>query len=813
MPKYTGQQIDLIESLAQTLEHFAPARSHAGEDGHGYFRKFRNYMLEYGEIHDGIEMDLSNVINYHSRVVRTGSGVRMKAPAFDGPLTKNLPKGIKFSGEALRNIMKDRRLLEREPMLNAYLKFANMQFDRAETDNWDAYGYLSDPAFAIAQAFFSGIEHLPTAAELQQLQARDPKAYQAAMKIMKFMDAFADLHGAELLTDPKKADPAETGAKEAERLRRLEKLQTATQALVDTPKEDVDSFMRETGNTDEYSKLERTVYGGADYEENAPIRQLPSYAEKLKRLLQQGLSLEEARLLHDYHTVFTTVRKDQSGAGFKYEDMNEPYRSQLLVVDRLCRACGDKFENGFPSVQEKNEFFKSLGTASEQLAHTLKTIVPSSKIYESGTEEANLKIQRTGDVYKTIYGEAVVENGLLNRASNMKQRIIGLEQTEQWLNRTELNPAYNMLKGSGTSGLGQKNGSEEQNYKAMMSSLNSVTRQFGKRKLNGTERMALGENCRTAAQKAEAWLGDALTKLQGAALPQNERRLTERRVIGTLGVVRTLNPEKAEVLRQKAAEALGRNLSWDEIRTAAAADRDRNPNFNRYYELHSGEAVEALPAQRLEEYAAKAASALYYQDKPNQKFDLSVPRSLAEKLQKNADFKAAMRAAGPEVVRQTLRSRNVEELSRLINGTPRRYAVNDQAKRKLKALSDRMQTEGRSKEWGALKTALADGNMKSSRDVFHAVEAYVKGKKAVTGNAQRKESVKLALDALAIVAENGDDVAKARAQILVDRFNEVRHAAPGQRNYVDIRNYGQAPEPEAAAAEGHEAAPQQELQV
>ena len=59
--------------------------------------------------------------------------------------------------------------------------------------------------------------------------------------------------------------------------------------------------------------------------------------------------------------------------------------------------------------------------------------------------------------------------------------------------------------------------------------------------------------------------------------------------------------------------------------------------------------------------------------------------------------------------------------------------------------------------------------------------------------------MKLALDALAIVAENGDDVARARAQILVDRFNEVREAHPGDRNHVGLRDYGHVPEPEAPA--------------
>ena len=72
-------------------------------------------------------------------------------------------------------------------------------------------------------------------------------------------------------------------------------------------------------------------------------------------------------------------------------------------------------------------------------------------------------------------------------------------------------------------------------------------------------------------------------------------------------------------------------------------------------------------------------------------------------------------------------------------------------------------------------------------------ETYLKGKKAVSSDPQRQASVKLALDALAIVAENGDAVAKERAQILVDRFNKVRDAKPGQKNYVDLKDYGKAP--------------------
>lgn len=180
-------------------------------------------------------------------------------------------------------------------------------------------------------------------------------------------------------------------------------------------------------------------------------------------------------------------------------------------------------------------------------------------------------------------------------------------------------------------------------------------------------------------------------------------------------------------------------------------------------------------------------------DEPNRPFDLNVPRAYAEKLQTMPGFHAAMRAYGPAAVRQSLRSGNMQNIVNIFKGGPERYAVNRQTRTKLQQLAAGMQTEHRSKEWAALKNALSNPDMKDSQAVFSAVEGYVKGKKAVSGNLQRQESVKLALDALAIVAENGDHVAKARAQILVDRFNAVRKTHPGDRNHVNLANYGNVP--------------------
>lgn len=197
--------------------------------------------------------------------------------------------------------------------------------------------------------------------------------------------------------------------------------------------------------------------------------------------------------------------------------------------------------------------------------------------------------------------------------------------------------------------------------------------------------------------------------------------------------------------------------------------------------------------RNLNKYMAKAVSGMFFLDEPDRKFDLSFVRNTAEKLQKMPDFRAAMRSYGPEAVRQALREGSMQTIANMINGGPNRYAVSQQTRNKLHQLAETMQSQGRDKEWTALKNALSDPNMKDSRAVFNAVEGFVKGKKAVTRNPQRQLAVKQALDALAIVAENGDRVATARAQILADRFNEVRRTRPGDRNHVDLANYGKAP--------------------
>ena len=82
--------------------------------------------------------------------------------------------------------------------------------------------------------------------------------------------------------------------------------------------------------------------------------------------------------------------------------------------------------------------------------------------------------------------------------------------------------------------------------------------------------------------------------------------------------------------------------------------------------------------------------------------------------------------------------------------------------------------------------------MTNSSQIIDAVEKYTKGKKSVRKTKEGKESFDLAMKALAFASKNGDDVARARAQNLVDRINQVRGVKKGQRNFVDLKAYAPA---------------------
>ena len=214
-------------------------------------------------------------------------------------------------------------------------------------------------------------------------------------------------------------------------------------------------------------------------------------------------------------------------------------------------------------------------------------------------------------------------------------------------------------------------------------------------------------------------------------------------------------------------------------------------SFRRYCWLHSGSAVNKCSNDKLPEYAAKVIAAAYLERKlgAQGKFDLSQVHQYAEALQGSANFKAAVQAVGSPRIREAMHNGRIAEVTDLLVGGSARYKVGQKAKQQFADLAANMDTKGRSEEWKALKRALENKDMADSSAVFDTVEKYLKGKKSVRRDQKGKDSVDLALRAVAIAANSGDGVAKQRARILVDRINTVRKTGPGDRHYVDLNKY------------------------
>ena len=216
----------------------------------------------------------------------------------------------------------------------------------------------------------------------------------------------------------------------------------------------------------------------------------------------------------------------------------------------------------------------------------------------------------------------------------------------------------------------------------------------------------------------------------------------------------------------------------------------RERSYRSYCYKHTGAAASRIPDEKLGEYAAKVTAAALLQRKQSA-FDLKALHHYAEVLQKSPNFIAAVRSAGTEKLRDVLIGGRVSDLAELTLGGKERYALSVQGRSRLAQMGAAMK-ENKTPEWNKLKAALEDPGAKDSGEIFDAAEKFLKGKKSVRRRQEDREAVDLAISAVAVAARDGDPVAKKRAQILVNRINQVRDVAPGEPNHVDLRDYPKA---------------------
>ena len=269
--------------------------------------------------------------------------------------------------------------------------------------------------------------------------------------------------------------------------------------------------------------------------------------------------------------------------GNDLRNLNEPFLSKMNRLNELGAVCQEKYANGFASMEGKSQLFLQLGTAFKEFSDLVRTHSPQN-LPENATEKERVRYATTQMLVQTCLNEATLPESIFRRAVDMKDRIIAVENTKSWQNRSDITPDYAVLKSTKLNYLGAREGAQYKDYTAMMDALSVVTKNFGRTKQNSTQRLQLGESSRLAMEKGEAYLNSVIEHSAPNELsnnPSKQASATRLRVIGVLGILHTLNPEKAEQMLEKTKVLFGHKLNWDEVSTMAKQAYNRNPNFAR----------------------------------------------------------------------------------------------------------------------------------------------------------------------------------------------------------------------------------------
>ncbi|MBR2671502.1 MAG: hypothetical protein IKE27_04815 [Oscillospiraceae bacterium] len=251
MPKYTQRHLDIVQAMAQSLSGFPPAAHLSNESGWGYLVKFRDYLINHENPETGA--DLATYYTMISKSVETGSGVKVQELNMPGVLGKSVAEGITSCDECIRYILKDGDLMQSEPFMHATLKNADLQFRLIDNEDREPDGFLSDKVTNTVSTIVSQLQKPPSAEQMEELQRNYPRAYEAGMKMMALINAYADYYYPEQqigVNEAAKLDPEQL---RQQKMQKLQALKDATKDFADVSVDSVGNFLTLTGNDDHLS--------------------------------------------------------------------------------------------------------------------------------------------------------------------------------------------------------------------------------------------------------------------------------------------------------------------------------------------------------------------------------------------------------------------------------------------------------------------------------------------------------------------------------------------------------------------------------
>lgn len=456
---------------------------------------------------------------------------------------------VEKSLEIMQKLKADKELMKKEPLLKAYLDNYELKAKINLSDQPDAYDYLSDNTASVDEFLIQQVDHLPSSQEIAKMSEGDQKKMETVHQFMKAFNSYYGLN--EKIHEGTYQDPRDLSDANYRKLldQRQEKLQKATEEFAKISEKDMKNFLLSNQITQEIETSFSNYYGSKKHDAHAAAKQMFDRRKQLRAYMTP----EESSILEGYVGQVKSTMGDAYGANIKMESLPENYRKMTQSVIDLKDECIQKLQNGFQNNEEKLEFFKKLGSKTQEFHDTYMTI-------------EGITADSPGDVigaYGAITQEFEkmyrAEHGALKRAVDMGKRIESVEQARNPEFIENLKNYYDMMKDT-KSGYFLHSNSKE--YERMMNTLKNVVELSKKDPLNDLERNVLTESYANISKDCRAYLTDK-------KLGSRSTEIGEDRFAGALGILNLVDQKEAEKVRARAQAKRGKSVTFDGLKQRA----------------------------------------------------------------------------------------------------------------------------------------------------------------------------------------------------------------------------------------------------
>ena len=516
---------------------------------------------------------------------------------------KLVTDSLKESKELTETMLADKDLVEKEPFLVSCLKVYDTLVSRGLSDGYGANLHMEDKSTAFIFLLINRFtEKIPSAQDLEAIREKSPEAYAAGMKVMDLFNAYAECYA---LSDGNEDEPDHIASikREDEKLKKLEK---AFEELKNIEKDSLTEFFKEGGKKSpeqdskgleseleielrtrrralkELSGEERArkiqslrdkAANDRQIREERRIEEAGSFVEDYhsedhrysaeafiadiearRQQLRGYMSREEAMVLTAYVAEVGGAIKDMGSHGMDFNKLPAPYNEDVKRIKDLTDSCKKKLKDGFASPEEKEEFFEELVSESKEYSgktNMLKYLVQD----KSGYSKEQIRAVRA---YMEPLAEYIdTKHSAVNKAEQLvKQRKL-LEKARDEIFIHNMGKMYEMMEETKEGYLFHTNSRE---YKNMMDCLKIVKDLGGRKELSEQQKNKLTENYGKISELCGKYLNEDKLKNKQSSDTGKDR------FAGALGILKLVDPEKADALKKTAEEKRRKKIKWDDLK-------------------------------------------------------------------------------------------------------------------------------------------------------------------------------------------------------------------------------------------------------